>query len=791
MIRFCSFATADRLPHLRLLAAALARHHPASPPLMAVVVGGARTDEPFATIDLADTDPPVVQELAADQRWAEVVQVLQPRLLERLLADGADVAVWLDAAVDVLAPLEPVECLVASHPLAVAMRLAGDPPIDDRQPDVRQLRAAGRVEPGMVAAAPAAGPMLEWWANRAAPAGRTPSRPGRWLQTAPSAFRDLGIVSDPGCGLSAWNAHQRRLERDGDTLLANGRRLRYLHLDSFDPTRPFLIYRGFDRTALSDEPLLAEVCADYARRLLEAGWKDTRRSNDIGRLLPNGSVFDDRLARLHAEAAAGGANFGDVFSPSGCEAFGRWLAEPAPRGAGHGVTRYLFHVYRERDDVIRAYPDLDGPDGSGFAGWAWVFGAREMDIPERYLPPRPQGIDPPEWIKRRDTPLTGPPERLPRGSCPAPAVNVVGILHGTLGLGEAARGYVRALKAVGVPVGASSVDLRTLVGPGAPAHDEGYGLVDFEELEQVDSGFNLVCVNADELPRFADWIGESFFREHPTIGVWAWETDRIPDRWAPAFRLVDEIWVYSSYVAENLGRVSPVPVVPVPPPVVPPDPAGASVDLGVPPGFRFLFMFDFLSTIQRKNPVGLIEAFRSAFARGEGPQLVVKTINGRHRFEALEEVRWAARGRPDVHVVDHSLSPRARDALLVSCDCYLSLHRSEGFGLTLAECMALGKPVIGTAYSATTDFMTEENSYPVSHGMTRVGADCEIYPASGTWAEPNLAEAAAQMRRVLERPDEARARGERARADIERLYSPAAVGKRARARLEELRGLWV
>jgi glycosyltransferase involved in cell wall biosynthesis len=153
-------------------------------------------------------------------------------------------------------------------------------------------------------------------------------------------------------------------------------------------------------------------------------------------------------------------------------------------------------------------------------------------------------------------------------------------------------------------------------------------------------------------------------------------------------------------------------------------------------------------------------------------------------------VLWAARGRSDIHVVDRSLSARERDALVASCDCYVSLHRSEGLGLTLAECMLLGKPVIGTGFSATTDFMTEENSYLVPYSTTRVGPDCEIYPPDGTWADPDVEAAAAIMRKVVENPDDARARGGRARADVERLYSPAAVGRLIRARLQEIAGSW-
>jgi glycosyltransferase involved in cell wall biosynthesis len=272
--------------------------------------------------------------------------------------------------------------------------------------------------------------------------------------------------------------------------------------------------------------------------------------------------------------------------------------------------------------------------------------------------------------------------------------------------------------------------------------------------------------------------------------VWGWETDAIPARWREAFPLLDEIWVYSTYVAANLARVAPIPVRCIPPPVSPPEVGDVDLDLGLPDGFRFLFMFDFFSTIQRKNPVGLIDAFQRAFAPGEGPQLVIKTINGVHRYEALDEVLAAAGGRPDIHVVDRSLSGAERDALVAGCDCYVSLHRSEGFGLTLAECMALGKPVIGTAFSATTDFMTEDNSYPVGYELTRVGADCEIYPPDGTWAEPDVDQAAGHMRSVIENPGEARAKGERARARIEELYSPLAVGALIRARLEEIAALW-
>ena len=309
------------------------------------------------------------------------------------------------------------------------------------------------------------------------------------------------------------------------------------------------------------------------------------------------------------------------------------------------------------------------------------------------------------------------------------AVNVAGFLRGGLGLGEAARLYVAALQAAGVPVRTTTIDVRLPDIAGAKQK-----VVEFTEMgADLETAFNLVCVNAPELPAFAADVGHEFFEGRRTIGVWAWEVDRIPADWAPAFPLVDEIWVYSQYVAEILSRAAMVPVVRVPLAVIRPVvPEGTVLDLGLPDRFTFLFLFDFYSTLVRKNPLGLIDAFKRAFEPGEGPQLVLKSHNGDYKPERLASVLAAIGDRPDILLVDRFLTPAEKNALMDRSDCYVSLHRAEGFGLTLAEAMALGKPVIATGYSANTDFMTPANSYLVEHGYTEVGPEGENYPADGT-----------------------------------------------------------
>src|SRR5213076_1122404 len=121
---------------------------------------------------------------------------------------------------------------------------------------------------------------------------------------------------------------------------------------------------------------------------------------------------------------------------------------------------------------------------------------------------------------------------------------------------------------------------------------------------------------------------------------------------------------------------------------------------------------------------------------------------------AEEELLWRAHGRQDVHIIDRSLSRGELDGLMAACDCYVSLHRSEGFGLTMAEAMYVGKPVIATGYSGNLDFMTPHNSYLVDYEVVAVGEGAAPYPAHAEWAEPSVEHAACLMRHVFEHREE-------------------------------------
>ena len=301
---------------------------------------------------------------------------------------------------------------------------------------------------------------------------------------------------------------------------------------------------------------------------------------------------------------------------------------------------------------------------------------------------------------------------------------------------------------------------------------------------------NLVHLNADTA--FFDYV---FLRERGiersyTIGCWAWELAKFPREWASSFAFVQEVWAASRFSYEAIARATTKPVflMPMAVAVPPAEPGLKRADFGLPDGkFVFYFSFDFRSYASRKNPLGAVAAFRRAFPqRGAPVFLLLKTIGSSWKPEDRDRLLETIRGDPRIQIIDCELARPRAISLLALSDCYLSLHRSEGFGRGPAEAMLLGKPVIATDYSGTRDFATPETALLVNYELVPVG-EAEYPGATGqVWAEIDLDHADWAMRRITSDPALAGQLGRAGRELISRRYAPNVVGARYAERIEAI-----
>jgi glycosyltransferase involved in cell wall biosynthesis len=184
-------------------------------------------------------------------------------------------------------------------------------------------------------------------------------------------------------------------------------------------------------------------------------------------------------------------------------------------------------------------------------------------------------------------------------------------------------------------------------------------------------------------------------------------------------------------------------------------------------------VFDYSSVLQRKNPLGLVEAYCRAFGPGDGARLVIKTIHADIWPAAAAQVREAAGDRDDIIFLDGYLDSIEMRALFHLLDCYVSLHRSEGLGLTLASAMAAGTPAIATGWSGNLEFMTPENSILCPYDLVEVGPGADPYPAEARWANPDLDAAAGAMRRMVDQPGFTEDLGAKARTTFADNFRPS------------------
>jgi GT2 family glycosyltransferase/glycosyltransferase involved in cell wall biosynthesis len=358
-------------------------------------------------------------------------------------------------------------------------------------------------------------------------------------------------------------------------------------------------------------------------------------------------------------------------------------------------------------------------------------------------------------------------------------INVFGPFAATSGLGTAARGLLRAIQSVGIATELHPFDVSRAVPRITPA----------ARARRPTYRCNLLLANADQIARLTSLYPTGYFDDAYNIAVWAWELAAFRPDWHMSFAPLDEVWTNSQFEMDSIGSIAPVPVhkIRLPVEVTPADAAQGREMFGIPADrLVFLVAFDVGSTSARKNPGMVIDAFREAFAGDENVFLVIKFHSTAIEPAITRQLTRALRGAENVLVMADLLSEHDMSLLRAACDVFVSAHRSEGFGLNIAEFMALGKPVIATNYSGNLEFFDESVGFPIDYDLTEVAAQAGPYMPYYVWADPRKASLIAQFRRVYEDQPGAWARGRLAAERMRAQFSAGQIGHEIRRRLHDI-----
>ena len=770
------------LARARVLHESFARHHPGLP-FFTLLIDGDESDRSLAGLGqvVLPADLPIAAErwyeLAAQYTVTELATAAKPTLLQHLL-QVAGTAVYFDPDILIYQALTDVFAAAARHSIALTPHCLHPVPRDGRGLAENDLMHAGLFNLGFIAVGPGCRPFLRWWQERlrhdsVIDLANALFTDQRWIDWVPTLFEHT-VLRDPGLNVAYWNVHERELKRTPAGLLRAGMQpLRFFHFSGYDPLQPWVLSKHAGtkpRVRLENDELVQDLCADYAARLEAAGHADSQlRPYGLDRL-PNGFVMTERVRRrvravmVAAEPAGSVESIGSVGSVPNpylqTEQFMGWLTEPVAGTVMEPFQRWEHMIWLGRTDLQAAFPDLSGPDAVPFRNW---------------LRTDPEAAAEHRLIFMDGTTSAPAAVSVPSRRGSAAGWSVLAYADAELGVGEAGRRLSKAVAQIGLP--------SEVVGVGGVVSRQNHRHVhDVRRAPTFDNA--IICVNADQVERVGHAVGlPPAGPRAGRVGLWFWEVDRIPERWWPAFALVDEVWVASEYTRAVLDQVGLCPVhlirLPVLPRTAPTTYRRATV--GLPEDrFTFLCTYDFFSVVRRKNPLDVIRAYCSAFGPDDGAALVLKSINGHRREEELAVVRRAAGRRTDIHIVDGYRSGGEMAAMIELADCVVSLHRSEGYGLNLVDAMTVGTPVIATGYSGNMTFMDEHSAFLVPFDEVEVGRGAYPYPAEARWAQPDVDAAAGAMRRVFDDQVGARHRGRAGQQKILAENSLSVAGARIR-----------
>ncbi len=785
---------------------------------------------PFTLINAKSLPLAHFPDMALRYDVMELATAIKPTCFKTLLTDhNFDSAIYLDPDLFITAPLAKVQDgLKKGHDLILTPHIL-TPYQDDKHPDHIQILNAGTYNLGFAALSnkPSSINLLNWWQNKLFTKGHNDITNGyfvdqKYMELAPCFVPKTHILQDRGYNAAYWNLHERPVTRKNQQWYAGDDKLAFFHFSGVIPNDETIFSKHQNRFSVNTIGPLKELLNQYLQKLNINHYKDFSSLPYSYDQFSDKTPISPMMRRHYADCQKTPSptlNLMDKLDPA-------LFNHPSKE---YPLPALLVRGWKSRPDLQKAFSLGSHQGRVGFLNWVRANAEQQFSLPPSLLDELLSGTTPnnpahqtarskmaalatktlaaapslrplyqhlPTGLRSKVKTLLlrthasgGDHDQLKIGratgdfdSNRAKGVHLYGYVRSQSGIGQGARGLVSALKTTNIPLAVTAL---------ANLNDQ-RETHPFPEISPPTNGMRIALIdaNAEQTRKMEELINPQKLRGCYRIGYWVWELSKFPQIWEPATQIIDEFWVPSQFVATALRSITNKPIHIIPHVIKPETPAalGRSHFKLPPERTIFLTSFDVNSFMKRKNPDATISAFREAFdeASPNSPILAIKIHGGEGKVEITQTLQRHIGNISNIVLIDQTLKRDEYLALQHLCDVFISLHRSEGFGLNIAETMHIGKAVIATDYSGNCDFLDESNGIPIPYELVNVPNGAYPHSTGQKWAEPDHQAAILAMQKLAYDQGLRDRLGQQAKDTIIRSFSEQSVSKIIKKRISEI-----
>lgn len=661
-------------------------------------------------------------------------------------------------------------------------------------------------------------------------------RDQKWIDLVPSLFEKTYILRHPGYDVAYWNLNSR-----GKLLIKKQNKfyiglypLRFFHFSGYAPEKENILSKHQNRYSFKDfNNILKELFNIYGKSLIKNGYFQFKNYKYYYNYFDNGVPISDIMRYTYWKLKEERKIYGNPFNTKTKNSFYNWLLSPINYDLK--INNLLNEYYNTNPELKQFFPKLNISNQDQFIMWFEREIKIALNIDDVFLPKvdklsyqaikykvlliksdyfvslknfLKKIVGQKIWqyyrkkyfhyllIKKRNALFKNSIANNKENQQKL-LLNISGYLDTESGVGESARGFIRAINFDNfINSNLNNINQEWL--------RKSVNTYSNQFTKKHDGSINLICVNADQVKNvITNHLGIGYIQNKYNIGYWYWESNIFPNELKEAFQFFDEIWVASDFVYNSLNRISPIPIIKIPPSFDKKEIENTitknstkkiktllkKYNVDINKDFIFLNIFDSFSFIERKNPMAVITSFKKAFREKNNVKLIIKTVNLSKSQEGKNFFEHFIENDKRIVLIDKYLSYADLLNLINISNAYISLHRAEGLGIPIIEAMIMKKPVIVTGYGGNMDFCNVNNSYIVKWDPYILDKKIGLYPKGTLWADAKVDNATEYMFKVFNNKTEAQKIGEKASFNIENLFSPKVINQKINERIKIVNNL--